>query len=66
MKVGDTIECLQTHDQGTIVSSRISIGGREDVIKIYFGIDWYTQNVERPYWTKADSLKVINSDVFQK
>ena len=66
MKIGDTIECLQTQDQGTIISSRTTFGGREDIIKIYFGIDWYNGDDEKPRWTNPDSLKVINSNATKK
>jgi len=66
MKIGDIIECLQTQDQGTIVSSRATFGGREDVIKMSFGIDWYNGDDEKPRWTNPDSLKVINSNATKK
>ena len=63
MKIGDTIECLQTQSQGTIISSRTIMGGPNPITKIYFGIYWHEDASGKPSWIHPDSLKVINPDV---
>ena len=59
VKVGDLIECKQTSERGVIVSTRTSIGGRDPIIRITYGVDWFTSNLDKPSWTEPSGIKVI-------
>tara|TARA_R100000664_G_scaffold32892_3_gene48683 strand:- start:6065 stop:6256 length:192 start_codon:yes stop_codon:yes gene_type:complete len=59
MKVGDLIECKKTAERGVIVSTRTSIGGREPIIRIAYGVDWFTTNDGKPAWIEPSDMKVI-------
>ena len=59
MKIGDLIECVETHERGTIISSRTNLGGEALSVVITYGIDWFSSNLNMPTWTYVDQLKVI-------
>ena len=61
MKIGDTIECVETKAQGVIVRSMTSIGGRDDIVKIYFGVEWNSESPAANGWLSPSSLKVVTS-----
>ena len=59
MKVGDLIECKETAERGVIVSTRTSIGGRDPIIRIAYGVDWFTAQLDKPTWIDPSEMKVI-------
>ena len=62
MRVGDLIECRTTSERGIIVSTRTSIGGKDPIISVSYGIDWFTANLDKPAWIEPDTMKVIKTD----
>ena len=59
MKVGDLIECKETAERGVIVSTRTSIGGRDPIVRIAYGVDWFTSDLDKPAWIDPAEMKVI-------
>ena len=62
MRVGDLIECRTTSERGIIVSTRTSLGGKDPIISIAYGIEWFTVNLDKPSWIAPDTLKVIEAN----
>ena len=62
MKVGDLIECRSTSERGVIVSTRTSIGGEDAIIRVAYGVEWFTANLGKSSWITADTLQVIETN----
>tara|TARA_R110001583_G_scaffold84076_2_gene221426 strand:- start:179 stop:370 length:192 start_codon:yes stop_codon:yes gene_type:complete len=62
VRVGDLIECRSSSERGIIVSTRTSIGGGDPIIRVAYGIDWFTANLDKPSWIAPDTLKVIEAN----
>ena len=62
MKVGDLIECKETAERGVIISTRTSIGGRDPIVRISYGVDWLDSSLGKPAWIEPDAMKVIKTD----
>jgi hypothetical protein len=62
VRVGDLIECRSTSERGVIVSTRTSIGGEDPIIRVTYGVEWFTANLDKPSWITADTLQIIEAN----